>query len=154
MITNIINCLEIINIKKDDKDKWVKYYNLETKKYYDYLLNLIPKNQNILEIGSGGGMFYEENLLKLIKLNNKYTCIDIDKNAIENCKSNDKIKLVKFLHKDIHSYKGKELGKFDILILHLRTLKTPIFLQTYICKKIFKNIFVWVYRVNGNIKQD
>ena len=140
MNLNIINCLEIINIKKDDKDKWVKYYHLETKKYYDYLINLLPKNQNILEIGCGGGVSYEENKKQLIKLNNNYTCIDIYKNAIENCKTNDKLKYVKFLHKDIHSYKGKELGKFDILIL----------IQSYVQIPNIYNVFEKYFKHNPN----
>jgi 2-polyprenyl-3-methyl-5-hydroxy-6-metoxy-1,4-benzoquinol methylase len=125
MNANIINCIKLLNIKNNDKDKWNKYYHLETKKYYDYFLKLIPKNQNILEIGSGGGVFYEENVEKLIKLNNNYTCIDIDKNSIEKCKSNDSNKYVNFLHKDIHSYKGKELGKFDILFLIQSYVQIP-----------------------------
>ena len=143
MIQKIINCLEIITIKKDDKNKWEKYYYLETQKYYDYLINLLPKNQNILEIGSGGGKFYEENKKKIINLNNKYTCIDIDKNAIEKCKSNDKIKYVNFLHKDIHSYKRKELGNFDILILIQSYVQIPKI------QKVFENYFK--YNANGYI---
>jgi SAM-dependent methyltransferase len=136
MFSNIINCIELLHIKKNDKDKWEKYYFLETKKYYDYLLHLLPKNQNILEIGSGGGKFYEENETKLINLNNNYTCIDIDKNAIEKCKSKNS-KYVHFLHKDIHSYKGKELGNFDILILIQSYVQIPKIYKVF--EKYFKH---------------
>ena len=137
MNPDILSCLELLNNKKNDKKKWEKYYYLETKKYYDYLINLIPKNQNILEIGSGGGKFFEENAKKLKGLDNTYTCIDIDENAIENCNSNDKINYVTFLHKNIHSYKGKELGKFDILILIQSYVQIPKIYNVF--KKYFKH---------------
>lgn len=52
-----MDIIKILSIQKKDKHKWVKYYELETYKYYDYIINILPNNQNILEIGSGGGSF-------------------------------------------------------------------------------------------------
>ena len=45
----MMNAIKLLTIQKDDKQKWVKYYELETHRYYDYILNFIPNNQNILE---------------------------------------------------------------------------------------------------------
>ena len=50
-----MDIIKLLSIKKDDEQKWVKYYGLETYRYYDYVINILPNNQKILEIGSGGG---------------------------------------------------------------------------------------------------
>lgn len=52
-----MDIIKLLSIQKEDKNKWVKYYELETYKYYDYIINIIPNNQRILEVGSGGGYF-------------------------------------------------------------------------------------------------
>ena len=52
-----MDIIKLLSIKKDDEQKWVKYYGLETYRYYDYVINILPNNQKILEIGSGGGYF-------------------------------------------------------------------------------------------------
>lgn len=107
--------IQILSIQPNDKEKWVKYYNLETYKYYDYILNIIPNNQNILEIGSGGGVFYNKNKDILVKRNNKYTCIDIDECSIEYSKEN--CDYVNFYIKDANELSDEELKSFDILLL-------------------------------------
>jgi 2-polyprenyl-3-methyl-5-hydroxy-6-metoxy-1,4-benzoquinol methylase len=83
-----MDIIKLLSIKKTNKNKWVKYYEVETYKYYDYILDILPSNKNILEIGSGGGIFYSKYKDLLIQKNNKYTCIDIHKQSIEYCKKN------------------------------------------------------------------
>ncbi len=53
-----MDIIKLLSIQKEDKQKWVKYYDLETYKYYDYILNVLPNNQSILEVGSGGGILF------------------------------------------------------------------------------------------------
>ena len=57
-----MDIIRVLSIKKKDKYKWVKYYEIETYKYYDYIIkmDILPSNKNILEIGSGGGIFYSK----------------------------------------------------------------------------------------------
>ena len=43
-----MDIIKLLSIDEKDKHKWVKYYKLETYKYYDYIINIIPNNQNIL----------------------------------------------------------------------------------------------------------
>jgi hypothetical protein len=52
-----MDIIKLLSIQKEDKQKWVKYYELETYKYYDYIINILPNNHSILEVGSGGGYF-------------------------------------------------------------------------------------------------
>ena len=83
-----MDIIKLLTIKKDDNQKWIKYYELETYKYYDYIIkmDILPCNKNILEIGGGGGIFYSKYKDELTKKNNKYTCIDIHKKSIEYAK--------------------------------------------------------------------
>ena len=39
-----MDIVKFLLIQKEDKQKWVKYYELETYKYYDYILNILPKS--------------------------------------------------------------------------------------------------------------
>jgi len=110
-----MDILKILSIKNEDKDKWVKYYELETYKYYDYIINILPNNQDILEIGSGGGVFYTKQRDILINRNNKYTCIDIHAPSIEYCKK--QCDYVDFYVKDICEFTDKDLKRFDLLLL-------------------------------------
>ena len=34
-----MDIIKLLSIQKEDKQKWVKYYELETYKYYDYIIN-------------------------------------------------------------------------------------------------------------------
>ena len=133
-----MDIIKILSIQKKDKHKWVKYYELETYKYYDYIINILPNNQNILEIGSGGGIFYYKHKDALIKKNNKYTCIDIDKPSINYSKN--KCDYVNFYVRDICDFTKKELKKYDLLIL----------VQSYIQIPNIDNIFKNYFHVNPN----
>jgi len=134
----IIKILSFLSIKEEDKKKWVKYYELETYKYYDYIINniinIIPKNQCILEVGSGGGVFYYKYKDILTKRNNKYTCIDIDKSSIKYSK-NKCGDYVDFYVRYICDFTKKELKKFDLLLL------VQSFIQIPNIEKVFKIYF-------------
>ena len=133
-----MDIIKILSIQKEDKNKWVKYYDLETYKYYDYIINLIPNNQNILEIGSGAGIFYSKYKNILTKRKNKYTCIDIDKESIKYSKK--KCNYVDFYVRDISSFTKKEFKKFDLLLL----------IQSYIQIPNIENIFKRYFKANPN----
>jgi SAM-dependent methyltransferase len=135
---DIINVIKLLLIKRTDKHKWVKYYEFETYKYYDYLINIIPINQRILEIGSGGGIFYIKNRDILIKRNNEYTCIDIDDASIEYSRMN--CDYVNFLKRDICDFTEMELKQFDLLLL----------VQSYIVIPTIKKIFKKYFKVRPN----
>jgi len=124
--------LSFLSIRKDDPLKWIKYYEIETSKYYDYLINLIPNNQQILEIGSGGGVFYVTHRDVLTQRNNQYTCIDIDEQSIDYSKT--QCDYVDFHVKDICEYPEEDLGKFDILLLVQSYIQIPnieVVFETY-----------------------
>jgi len=143
---NIMNLLSIqfediislLLIQSEDKEKWVKYYNLETYKYYDYILNILPNNQNILEIGSGGGVFYSKCKDILITRNNKYTCIDIDEPSITYSKQ--KCDYVDFFVKDICDFKEDELKQYNLLLL----------IQSYIQIPNIEDVFKKYFEANPN----
>ncbi len=125
--------IKLLSLQKEDKEKWIKYYHLETHVYYDYIVNIIPSNKNILEIGCGGGVFYNQYKNILSNLNNTYTCIDIDKGGIEyGAKNSD---YVNFYVRDIHDFSKDELKKFDILLL------VQSYIQIDNIEVIFKNYF-------------
>lgn len=135
-----MDIIKFLSIKKKDKDKWVKYYELETYKYYNYIIkmDILPHNKNILEIGSGGGIFYYKYKDILTKKNNKYTCIDIHKKSIEYSKK--KCEYVDFYVKDICSFTKKELKEFDLLLL----------VQSYIQIPNINSVFKKYFEVNPN----
>ena len=128
-----MDIIKLLTIKKDDKQKWVKYYDLETYKYYDYILNRLPYNKSILEVGCGGGVFYYKNKDVLIKKNNRYTCIDIDAPSIEYAKQ--KCNYVDFFVKDICDLTEKELSYYDLLLLVQSYIQIPNI------EKVFKKYF-------------
>lgn len=129
-----MDIIKMLSIKKKDEQKWAKYYSLETSKYYDYIINILPDNQNILEIGSGCGEFYSNYKDILTEKNNKYTCIDIHKPSIEYAKK--KCDYVDFFVKDICDFTEKELEQYDLLLL----------VQSYIVipniEKVVKQYFI------------
>ena len=131
-----MDIIKLLSIQKEDKNKWVKYYELETCKYYDYIINILPNNQNILEVGSGGGVFYHKHKNILIKRNNKYTCIDIDKPSIKYSKN--KCDYVNFYVRDICDFTKKELKQFDLLLL----------VQSYIQIPNIENVFKKYFKAN------
>ncbi len=130
----MMNAIKLLTIQKDDKQKWVKYYELETHRYYDYILNFIPNNQNILEIGSGGGLFYKKHQTVLTKRNNKYTCIDIDEPSIEYSKQ--KCDYVDFYVKDVCAFTETDFEKYDMLLLVQSYIQIPHVERVF--KKYFK----------------
>ncbi len=135
---NIMDIIKLLSIQKEDKNKWVKYYELETYKYYDYIINILPNNQNILEVGSGGGVFYSKHKNILTKRNNKYTCIDIDKPSIKYSKN--KCDYVDFYVRDICDFTEKEFKQFDLLLL----------VQSYIQIPNIENVFKKYFKSNPN----
>ena len=128
-----MDIIKLLTIKKDDNQKWIKYYELETYKYYDYIIPLLPYNKNILEVGSGGGVFYSKHRAILTQRNNRYTCIDLDEPSI--AYSQQKCDYVNFFVKDIRDFTEKELKYYDVLL----------FVQSYIQipngEKVFKKYF-------------
>jgi SAM-dependent methyltransferase len=133
-----MDIIKLLLIKPDDDQKWVKYYELETYKYYDYIINLLPNNQTILEIGSGGGVFYDKNRDVLMGRNNKYTCIDIDEPSI--AYSNLKSKYVNFYVQDVCDFSKNEFLQYDLLLL----------VQSYIQLPRANNIFKEYFEANPN----
>ena len=135
-----MDIIKFLLIKKKDKYKWVKYYELETYKYYNYIIkmDILPYNKNILEIGSGGGIFYYKYKDILTKKNNKYTCIYIHKKSIEYSKKN--VNYVDFYVKDILEFTQKDLKEFDVLLL----------VQSYIQIPNIDKIFKKYFEVNPN----
>ena len=135
---DIYRMLNMLSIQKHDKLKWIKYYEFETYKWYDYLIDVIPNKKNILEIGCGGGVFYEKYRKKLVRLKNKYTCIDIDIPSIEYAKG--KNNYVDFNVMDANTLKTKYLKQFDLLIL----------VQSYIQISNIDNILKKYFNANPN----
>jgi len=133
-----MDIIKVLSIQKEDKEKWVKYYDLETYKYYDYILNILPNNQSILEVGSGGGIFYSKYKDILTKRNNKYTCIDIDEPSIEYSKK--KCDYVDFFVKDIRDFTEKDFKQYDLLML----------IQSYIQIPHIENVFKKYFEANQN----
>jgi 2-polyprenyl-3-methyl-5-hydroxy-6-metoxy-1,4-benzoquinol methylase len=135
-----MDIIRVLSIKKKDKYKWVKYYEIETYKYYDYIIkmDILPSNKNILEIGSGGGIFYSKYKDVLTKKNNNYTCIDIHKQSIEYAKKQSQY--VDFYVKDILEFTKKDLKEFDVLLL----------VQSYIQIPDIDKIFKKYFKVNPN----
>ena len=135
-----MDIIRFLSIKKKDKYKWVKYYEIETYKYYDYIIkmDILPSNKNILEIGSCGWIFYSKYKDVLTKKNNNYTCIDIHKQSIEYCKK--KCNYVDFYVKDILEFTKKDLKEFDVLLL----------VQSYIQIPDIDKIFKKYFKVNPN----
>jgi 2-polyprenyl-3-methyl-5-hydroxy-6-metoxy-1,4-benzoquinol methylase len=101
-------------------------------------MDILPSNKNILEIGSGGGIFYSKYKDILTKKNNNYTCIDIHKESIEYCKK--KSNYVDFYVKDILEFTKKDLKEFDMLLL----------VQSYIQIPDIDKIFKKYFKVNPN----
>jgi 2-polyprenyl-3-methyl-5-hydroxy-6-metoxy-1,4-benzoquinol methylase len=132
-----MNKLQLLTIKSDDSEKWIKYYKLETKRYYEKILQFIPVRQNILEIGCGSGLFYKDFEHILTNMNNTYTCIDIDDTIIEHAKKH-RLNYVDFLLKDINDI--TDIGKYDILLL----------VQSYIQIPNINNIFKKYFEQNPN----
>jgi len=133
-----MDIIKLLSIKKEDKQKWVKYYELETYKYYDYIINILPNNQSILEVGSGGGVFYSKHKDILTKRDNKYTCIDIDEPSIEYSKR--KCDYVDFFVKDIRDFTEKDFKQYDMLLL----------IQSYIVIPNIENVFKTYFKANPN----
>ena len=133
-----MDIIKLLSIQKEDKQKWVKYYELETYKYYDYILNILPNNQSILELGSGGGAFYSKHRNILTKRNNKYTCIDIDEPSIEYSKQ--KCDYVDFFVKDICDFTEKDFKKYDLLLL----------IQSYIVVPNIEKVVKKYFKANPN----
>jgi SAM-dependent methyltransferase len=134
----IMDIIKLLSIQKEDKEKWVKYYDLETYKYYDYIINILPNNQSILEVGSGGGVFYSKRKDILTKRNNKYTCIDIYEPSIEYSKQ--KCDYVDFFVKDICDFTEEDFKQYDMLML----------IQSYIVIPNIENVFKKYFKANPN----
>lgn len=131
-----MDIIKLLSIQKDDTQKWVKYYDLETYKYYDYIINLLPNNNSILEVGSGGGVFYSKRKDILTKRNNKYTCIDIYGPSIEYSKQ--QCDYVDFFVKDICDFTEEDFKQYDLLLL----------IQSYIVIPNIENIFKLYFKAN------
>ena len=128
-----MDIIKLLTIQKDDKQKWIKYYELETYKYYHYIINFLPYNKSILEVGSGGGVFYSKYKDVLIKRNNKYTCIDIDEPSIEYSK--EKCDYVSFFVKNFCDVTEREFKHYDVLLLVQSYIQIPNI------EKVFKRFF-------------
>lgn len=37
-----MDIIKFLSIRKNDKQKWVKYYDIETYKYYNYIVDILP----------------------------------------------------------------------------------------------------------------
>ncbi len=133
-----MDIIKFLSIRKNDKHKWVKYYELETHKYYDYIVDILPANTTILEIGSGGGVFYNKYKHALLAKNNKYTGIDINEDNI--IYSNDNCDYVDFRVKDVSSYTESEFQQFNVLLL----------VQSYIQIPNIEDIFKRYFLANPN----
>lgn len=133
-----MDIINFLSIRKNDKHKWVKYYELETHKYYDYIVDILPANTTILEIGSGGGVFYNKHKHALLAKNNKYTGIDINEDNI--IYSNDNCDYVDFRVEDVSSYTESEFQQFNVLLL----------VQSYIQIPNIEDIFKRYFLANPN----
>ena len=129
-----MDIIKFLSIRKNDKQKWVKYYDIETYKYYNYIVDILPTNTNILEIGSGGGIFYNKHKYALIAKNNKYTGIDINEDNIQY--SNSKCDYVDFHVNDICNYTESEFRQFDMLLLVQSYIQIPNI------EDVFKRYFI------------
>lgn len=118
-----MDVIKFLSIQQDDEQKWVKYYNLETNKYYDYIINMLPNNQSMLEVGSGGGVFYSKYRDVLTNRNNKYTCIDIDAPSIEYSTQN--CNYVDFFVKNVCDVTVKDFKQYDLLLLIQSYIQIP-----------------------------
>jgi SAM-dependent methyltransferase len=128
-----MDILKILAINKTDKYRWVKYYELETRKYYDYIIPFLPINHNVLEIGCGAGRFYADNQDILENMNNKYTCVDIDEGSIEYAKQN--CEYVEFRVANICDFTSEDLKIYDTLLLVQSYVQVQEIDQ--ICKRYF-----------------
>ena len=128
-----MDIIKLVSIKKYDEQKWIKYYELETHKYYDYIINVLPNNKSILEVGSGGGVFYYKRRDILTKKNNIYTCIDIDESSI--AYSKEKCDYVSFFVKDFCDVTEREFKHYDVLLLVQSYIQIPN------VEKVFKRFF-------------
>ena len=137
-ISNVIKFLK--SFQKNNENRYRDYYELETIFTYEFLVkhNILTRNKNILEIGCGGGIFYEEYKDYLVAQNNIYTCIDIDKTSIAISQKN--CDYVKFICVDINELSISELAKFDILLM----------VQVYICIPNMKKIIKKYLKSNPN----
>lgn len=133
-----MDIINFLSIRKNDKHKWVKYYELETHKYYDYIVDILPSNTTILEIGSGGGIFYNKHMNALIAKNNKYTGIDINENNITY--SNENCDYVDFRVNDVSSYTESDFQQFNVLLL----------VQSYVQIPNIEDIFKRYFLANPN----
>ena len=94
---------------------YMLYYRVETKKYYDVLVNRLPSNSRILEIGSGCGQFYVDHSDQLKRMNNSYHCIDLDTTQVEF--ADKSCPYVKSMVRDIRTFTSEELRDYDVLLL-------------------------------------
>ena len=135
---NLSNVYRLLTLNPKNTNKYREYYEIETQMLYKYLVdnNLLERNKDILEVGCGGGVFYEEYKNYLTGLNNKYTCIDIDEPSIRISKT--KVDFVKFKCLDIHDYPINELCKHNIILM----------VQTYICIPKINNIIKKYFEEN------
>ena len=123
----------LLTINPKDPDRYRIYYENATQPLYKYLVdnNVLKQNKDILEIGCGGGVFYEEYRSYLQKLRNRYTCIDIDLPSISISKT--KVDYVDFRCLDIHDYTA--LRKHNVILM----------VQSYTCipniDKVLKRYF-------------
>ena len=56
---DIRKVFRLITFTRNKPSRYREYYDMETKPWYEYLVesNVLKRNQNILEIGCGGGYF-------------------------------------------------------------------------------------------------
>ena len=133
---------KLLKQNTNDPNKYRTYYEIETQMLYKYLVdnNVLKQNQNILEVGCGGGVFYEDYKDYLLTLNNNYTCIDIDEPSINISKQN--VDYVNFSCIDIHNYPINELSKYSIIL----------FVQSYICIPNINIVINNYFKANKNGK--
>jgi 2-polyprenyl-3-methyl-5-hydroxy-6-metoxy-1,4-benzoquinol methylase len=113
--------LSMMLIDSTSDEKWLLYYEYETRKYYEALLPYIPVKSHILEVGCGAGGFYHDYRDDLTNMQNTYAAVDIDAPSIRLARhtSGD---YVSFSVKDAGSFTRKHLAKFDCVL----------FVQSYI----------------------
>jgi 2-polyprenyl-3-methyl-5-hydroxy-6-metoxy-1,4-benzoquinol methylase len=126
----------------NDPTRYRKYYENETFPIYKYIIDnqLLGKKHHVLEVGCGGGVFYEEYEQALTHVGNRYTSIDIDAESIRISKQN--CNYVDFIEMDIHDYKSKRLKDVDIMLM----------VQVYICVPNIDKAIKRYFRANPNGK--
>jgi 2-polyprenyl-3-methyl-5-hydroxy-6-metoxy-1,4-benzoquinol methylase len=132
----------LFSYDKNDENGGRMYYEIETQMLYKYLVdnNVLKRNQNVLEVGCGGGVFYKEYEIYLKGLNNQYTCMDIEEAPLTQAR---KIAdYVDFKCLDIHEYPKNELGKHDVILM----------VQTYICVPNIDKVIKRYFKQNPNGK--